>query len=125
MKILGGAFKRLWGGVVAQLDETPPLAAERRDDAGPLNELGSFGRALSALRMGYRVTRAAWSDGVCLILVHATDYETYDLPLVNDEEDSEAAVLGPWIGRRTSDKRFEPWAIVHDDVLAHDWRLVA
>jgi hypothetical protein len=74
----------------------------------------TFSQALEYLKQGKRVARDGWNGkGMWLKLVdHKVRYFT------------DAYHGLPWIGIKTADNSFVPWAASQTDLLAEDWRVV-
>jgi hypothetical protein len=78
-----------------------------------------FSDALDAIKAGMRVARVGWNgSGMWLVLVQGYDYNP-------DAERGSVHALGcsklPWIGMKTADNCFVPWAPSQTDMLANDW----
>lgn len=89
-----------------------------------------FGLAIEALKKGARITRPSWNGkGMWLVLVKEGHYDvgcrTVDYRTDCSPEDGPSTKLAPWIGMRTAQRLFTPWAPAQSDVLADDWQIVS
>lgn len=79
----------------------------------------TFGLAIEALKQGKRVTRPSWNGkGMWLVMVGVGHYDV-GVKTVGDAH----VKLAPWIGMKTAQGLFTPWAPAQSDVLAEDWQL--
>jgi len=77
----------------------------------------TFGQAIYALRIGFRVAREGWNGkSMWLHLVKDWNGDVGGLPL--------GCELLPWIGMKTADDKFVPWLASQTDMLALDWGVV-
>jgi hypothetical protein len=91
----------------------------------------TFGQALEALSDGSKVWRSSWK-GAYLLLVRDEQYELDPSlhPTVTSRgpfnKVRETPVdRAPWIGVKTEDQYFQPWAPNHIDLLSKDWEKAA
>ena len=80
-----------------------------------------FGKALSVLKNGGRVTRAAWAGGVFLYLVPGSSFAVNRAPLLGIYPAGEVIRYRPHIDIRMSDGSCSPWQPAQDALLADDW----
>lgn len=91
----------------------------------------TFSKALDLLKEGERVRRAGWYvTGAWLGLVQPLRSGPVLLAYhLNVGPKSRhwlyTAEAQTWIGAKTADNKFVPWAANHSDLLAEDWVLVA
>ena len=83
----------------------------------------NFGQALEWIKKGGQVARDGWnSKGMWLALVGATGWCINDsVPAFDAIVRKTMANTMPWIGMKTSDGAFVPWAASQTDLLAEDW----
>lgn len=85
----------------------------------------SFGLAVEALKMGRRVTRPSWNGKhMWLVLVTPGNYDVGCKTIRYIHGDTPPLTLAPWIGMRTAQFVFTPWAPAQSDVLADDWQIL-
>lgn len=88
------------------------------------NTAMTFGLAIEALKQGKRVTRPSWNGkDMWLVLVKPGHYDVGCKTIDYKPEDGPTPWLAPWIGMRTAQHVFTPWAPAQSDVLAEDWQL--
>ena len=93
------------------------------DSYRPCNAL-NFGLAIEALKQGKRVTRPSWNGkNMWLVLVKPGHYDVGCKTIDYKPEDGPTPKLAPWIGMRTAQHVFTPWAPAQSDVLAEDWQM--
>lgn len=98
----------------------------RMEDEASVSNI-SFGQALYNLKRGAKVTRKGWNGkGMWLGLVKSSNYMIMQAPYGdgNADDPDECENLLPWIGMKTADKKFVPWAPSQADMLAEDWEIV-
>ena len=83
-----------------------------------------FGQALTALKDGGRVTRAAWADGVFLYLVPGSTFQVNRPPLLGIYPAGEVIRYRPHVDIRASDGTCSPWQPAQDALMAEDWETV-
>ncbi len=79
----------------------------------------SFGLAIEALKNGKKAYRIRWGVDTWLTLIGSDYYVLKDGSLPPD-----GPILSHWIGIKTEDNKFTPWAPSQDDMLAEDYFLV-
>jgi Protein of unknown function (DUF2829) len=83
----------------------------------------TFGLAVEALKLGYKVSRAGWNGkGMWLAFVGGTEANgrnAYAIGLLPTPE-----FLSPWIGIKNANNHFVPWVASQTDVLADDWAII-
>ena len=81
-----------------------------------------FGKALEAMKAGFRVSRAGWNGkGMWLAMI---DGENWGIGGVAPYDGSDHITHSSFIGMRTADCKFVPWLASQTDMLAVDWRWV-
>lgn len=84
----------------------------------------TFGLALEVLKLGVKVARAGWNGkGRWLSIIDGENWgiggkAPYDFP------NGEHVHHQPFIGMKTAQAMFTPWAATQSDMLANDWLLV-
>lgn len=82
----------------------------------------NFGDALAALKEGQRVTRTGWNGkGLWLRLYTPMQDEGIVMDIGGKHGWVECA---PYIGIKTRENKFVPWAVSQTDMLANDWEVV-
>lgn len=80
----------------------------------------TFGLAIEALKMGYKVARKGW-NGKGMWLSYFDPYNTIQFVL---EEKKIGGTFLPYIGMKTADNKYVPWLASQTDILAEDWYIV-
>lgn len=85
----------------------------------------SFGLAVEALKLGHRVSRPSWNGkGMWLVLVQPGHYDVGCRTIGYTPDQGDFPEFAPWIGMKTAQNVFTPWAPAQSDVLADDWQIV-
>lgn len=86
-----------------------------------MTRMMNFGQAIEELKRGKKVARAGWNGkGMFLLYVPASKWgiiEEIGLGIPKEN-------LASWIGLKTADNRFTPWAASQTDMLAEDWEII-
>jgi len=80
-----------------------------------------FGAALTVLKAGGRVTRAAWDGGAFLYLVSGSTFQVSRPPLLGIYGEGTQIRYRPHIDIRASDGTCSPWQPSQDALMAEDW----
>lgn len=86
----------------------------------------NFGDAILALRRGERIARPSWNGkDMWLVLVTPANYDVGARTVGLNPRKEETPTLAPWIGMKTAQNMFTPWAPAQSDVLADDWEVLS
>lgn len=82
----------------------------------------SFGKALEAMRLGYKVERKGWNGkGMFLFLVPGSTFQVNRPPLLGIYPEGTEINYHAHIDMRTADGTIVPWLASQTDMLADDW----
>ena len=85
----------------------------------------NFGEALTALKAGFKISRAGWNGkGMFLFLVPGSTFAVNRPPLLGIYPDGTVINYLPHIDMRTVNGDIVPWLASQTDVLAEDWGIV-
>lgn len=86
----------------------------------------TFGMALEALKMGWRVSRSGWNGkNMFVFLVPGSTFKVNRPPLMGIYPEGTEINYRSHLDMRTADGTVVPWVASQTDVLAEDWFLVA
>jgi len=114
--ILGGGQNADMSGSDISFEKPPPkpdLRVEKREIKGVRGM--SFGGALEALKIGYRVAREGWNGKGMWLQLEKIHTHT---PL------RDGMVMQPFISMKTVDDTLVPWLASQTDLLDSDWMIV-
>ena len=93
--------------------------------SGAVNFDGSFGSAISAMKMGKKVAREGWNGkGMFLFLVAGSTFKVNRAPLLGIYPEGTEINYCPHVDMRTADGKIVPWLASQTDILAEDWQIV-
>ena len=85
----------------------------------------SFGLAVEAMRMGYKVTRAGWNGkGMWLYLVGADYYPAKTDAAKSFYGENSMVPYRAYIAMKTVNNEVVPWVASQSDILESDWIIV-
>lgn len=106
----------------------------------------TFGVALELCKQGYRIARAGWNKGGQYVQMinpaapHVDNLPKEDEALarklverpglfnamyqIHDNNPHAPGTMRPWLGIKTADNQFMPWAASQSDMLWNDWMVV-
>lgn len=85
-------------------------------------EAMTFGLAIEALKLGFRVARKGWNGkDMFLFLVPGSTFQVNRPPLLGIYPEGTEINYRPHIDMRTADGTIVPWVASQSDVLAEDW----
>lgn len=87
--------------------------------------VGCFGRAVQAMKQGYKVARKGWNGkGMFIFLVPGSTFKVNRPPLLGIYEEGTEITYQPHIDMKTADGRIVPWVASQSDMLDTDWEIV-
>lgn len=91
-----------------------------------MEELLSFGEALSFLKAGEKVSRIGWNGkGMFLFLVPGSHFKVNRPPLLGIYPEGTGINYRSHIDMKTVDGEIVPWVASQTDLLAEDWSVVS
>ena len=85
----------------------------------------AFGIALSSLKNGARVRRAAWADGTFIYVVPTRQINPDRAPLANFFPETDVIECVAHINMCDINMRGRVWGPTHDDLLNNDWEIIS
>lgn len=84
-----------------------------------------FDIALTWLKRGFRIRRAAWGENGSVRWVYLTPANRWGLNNASVANTGHVdSKLSPWVGMVAADYSFSPWTPNQLDLLAEDWQLM-
>lgn len=81
----------------------------------------NFGKALKALKKGYRVRRNGWNgNGMFLVYINPYANNQYSIK----EEPNMVGTLCDYIAMKTADNKLVAWFPSQSDMLSEDWEIL-
>lgn len=77
-----------------------------------------FGKALTALKEGKKVSRSGWNGKAMFLVLFIPEHHNVEAPLIHG---AGKFPMKPFILMKTADNHFVPWLASQTDVLAEDW----
>jgi len=91
----------------------------------PIENLMSFGDALTALKQNFKVARKGWNGkSMFIFLVPGSNFKVNRAPLLGIYKEGTEINYQPHIDMKTADDTIVPWLCSQSDMLAEDWVLI-
>jgi hypothetical protein len=85
----------------------------------------SFGLAVEAMKMGYKVSRAGWNGKGMFLYYVTADYYPVKMPAAKSFFGENSMVpYRDYIAMKTVNNDVVPWVASQTDILANDWSIV-